>query len=140
MRLRHGGILEEWEPRSTGRKRRLAAVFAVLIALAAGFVLGHWSSDRLSQQLADEAAAQARHSLAAAVCAEAFMRQPAARERLAERAQAGWEERGEKVAQGGWATMPDEAEPQEGAAARCALRLGEAYTSMQKTTPVSARE
>jgi hypothetical protein len=76
--------------------------------------------------MADEAAMASRNQLAAAVCAEHFLRAADARARLAKLQALDWWERDDHVAAGGWATMPGDNEADSAVAQMCATRLTEA--------------
>jgi hypothetical protein len=136
---RHAAFLDDWEGRRTKKSRRRKVLFGLAVAVLAGFSFGYWAGNEEGRKLARAAAADARQQLAAAVCTERFLRQREAAARLAALMQAGWDERGELVAKGGWATMPDRPEPSAAVAARCAIRLGEAYTSVRKSLPISGQ-
>lgn len=137
--MRRQAFLDDWEGRRTRKSRRRKQLFGLAVALVAGFSFGYWTGDQSGRKRAGAAAADARQQLAAAVCTERFMGQGEAAARLAALMQADWDERGELVAKGGWATMPDRTEPSAAVAARCAIRLGEAYTAVRKAQPISAR-
>ena len=101
------------------------ATGCVAATLVLGFGPGGWVSAGTAQKRIDEAAASARQELAAAVCVEEFMSAKDAGAQLAKLVQAGWYERGELVAKGGWATMPDRKEPNSAVATMCAEKLAE---------------
>lgn len=126
------------EERSAGRMR---TVWMSLACTAGGLLLGFevagWMSDGAVQRQAEQAAANARLQLAAAVCAERFMQQADAPSRLAKLAALGRQERSKLLAEGGWATMPDRKAPSSEAAMRCGIELGERYTAVHKATPIS---
>lgn len=101
------------------------AAGCVAATLVLGFGPGGWTSAGTAQKRIDEAAASARHELAAAVCVEEFMSAKDAHAQLAKLVQTGWYERSEMVAKGGWATMPDRKEPSSAVATMCAEKLAE---------------
>jgi hypothetical protein len=101
------------------------AIACVVATLIVGFGFGGWVTGGTAQRMADEAAVAARHQLAAAVCAEEFMRAADARARLAKLQQLEWWERDDHVAAGGWATMPGDKEADGVVAEMCATRLAE---------------
>jgi hypothetical protein len=113
-------------------------VGAVAATLVIGFGFGGWVTGGAAQKMADEAANAAHAKLAAAVCAEDFLRAANARERLAKLQSLEWWERDEKLVAGGWATMPGETEPGLGVAIQCATRLSDHADAQAKATPVSA--
>ena len=101
------------------------AVAAVIGTLIVGFGLAGWVTGGTAKKMADEAAATSRNQLAAAVCAEHFMRSADAKLRLAKlQALESWE-RDDHLVNGGWATMPGEKEPDSTVAQLCATRLAD---------------
>jgi hypothetical protein len=111
------------------RPTRTQLVWTVLVGIVAtliiGFGPGGWVTGGTARAMADEAAASSRHELAAAVCAEHFMRAADARARLAKLQALEWWKRDDHVAEGGWATMPGEKEADGVVAQMCATRLAE---------------
>lgn len=93
--------------------------------LVVGFGLAGWVTGGTHGKLVAEAAANARHELAAAVCVEEFLAAKDAKATLVKLRDSGWYERGEILAKGGFATMPDRKEPNTVVAAMCAARLTE---------------
>jgi hypothetical protein len=119
-------ILNRWrEYRPTKEHLIWSMVLTAVAILVLGFGPGGWVTGGTAQQRADEAASGARHQLAAAVCAEAFMRAADARTRLAKLEALSWWERDEHVAKAGFATMPGEKEADATVASLCATRLSE---------------
>ena len=119
-------IMQRW---SEFRPTKEHLFWTVLVGIAAtliiGFGPGGWVTGGTAKEMADEAAATSRNELAAAVCAEHFMRAADARARLAKLQALDWWKRDEHVANGGWATMPGEKEPNSAAAQLCAARLAD---------------
>jgi hypothetical protein len=113
----------DWQPDKTQVFWISAA--AVVATLILGFGFAGWTSAGTSREQAEQAANEARHQLATAVCTEEFMRTADARTRLANLQDASWYERDEIVSAGGFATMPDRKEPNIVVAAMCASRLAE---------------
>jgi hypothetical protein len=111
---------------------------AVAATLVVGFGFAGWVTGGTAEKMANEAANAAHDQLAAAVCAEQFLRAANARERLAKLQSLEWWERDDKLAADGWATMPGETEPALGVPIRCATRLSEHAEALAKATPVSA--
>lgn len=101
------------------------AVACVVATLVIGFGFGGWVTGGTARKMADEAAAASHNQLAAAVCAEQFMRAADARTRLAKLQALQWWERDDLVAAGGWATMPGEKEANGVVAEMCATRLAD---------------
>lgn len=117
---------QRWEDyRPTKTHTFWIAAGCVVATLILGFGPGGWVSGGTAQKRIDEAATEARQKLATAVCVEEFMRAKDANARLARLMQAGWYERSEFVAKGGWATMPDRKEPNSAVATMCAAELAE---------------
>ena len=76
------GALKRWiEYRPTKEHVVWIGVGCIVATLVAGFGLGGWVTGGTAQRMADEAAAASRHQLAAAVCADHFMRAADARAR-----------------------------------------------------------
>ena len=101
------------------------AIGSVIAVLVIGFGLGGWVTGGTARKVADEAAAAAHNQLAAAVCAEHFMRASDARARLAKLEQLPFWERDDYVSAGGWGTMPGEKEASSAVTEMCAARLAE---------------
>jgi hypothetical protein len=114
--------------RPTKEQTLWTAVGCIIATLVLGFGLGGWMTGGTAQKMAAEAAATSRHELAAAVCAEEFMRAADARARLEKLKGLQWYERDELVAAGGWATMPGEKEAKSVVAEICAARLADQRT------------
>ena len=109
----------------------------IVATLVLGFGLGGWVTAGTAQKMAAEVAASSRHELAAAVCAEDFMRAANARATLAKLKGLEWYQRDDLVAAGGWATMPGEKEANSVVAEMCATRLADQAEPAAKATPVS---
>lgn len=101
------------------------AASAVVVTLIIGFGFAGWVGAGTAQKRIDEAAANARHELAAAVCVEDFMADKEAAKRLGKLKDATWYDRREFLANGGWATMPDRKEANVIVAGMCAEKLAE---------------
>jgi hypothetical protein len=131
-------IVQRWEEyRPTKEQTLWIALGGIIATLIVGFGLSGWVTGGTAQKMAEEAAAASRHQLAAAVCAEEFMRAADARTRLAKLKGLEWYERDDLVASGGWATMPGEKEANTVVAELCANRLAEQAEAGAKATPVS---
>jgi hypothetical protein len=98
----------------------IACIAATLIA---GFGAAGWVTGETSRRMAADAATDARHLLAAAVCVEEFMAAANAGARLEKLRDSTWYQRGDLIAAGGWATMPDKTEPNNAVASACAEKL-----------------
>jgi hypothetical protein len=101
------------------------AIACVVATLIIGFGFGGWVTGGTALRMAGEAAVAARNELAAAVCAEEFMRATDARARIAKLEALEWWERDDHLAAGGWATMPGDKEANGTVATMCAARLAE---------------
>lgn len=101
------------------------AVAAIAVVLVAGFGGAGWVTAGTLHEKVAEAAADARHTLATAVCVDGFMAADDARGRLAKLQSATWYERSELIAKSGWATMPDRDKPNDTVAGMCGARLAE---------------
>jgi hypothetical protein len=119
-------IMQRWnEYRPTKEHAFWLAAGSVVATLVIGFGFAGWVTGGSALKAADEAAAASHDKLAAAVCAEEFMRAADARTRLAKLTALEWWERDDLVAGGGWATMPGEKEASSVVAEMCATRLTE---------------
>jgi hypothetical protein len=94
---------------------------AIAATLLIGFGPGRWVTSGTAQEMAAEAARNARQELAAAVCVEEFMGAANTGARLEQIKTATWFERDDLVTE--WATMPDEAQPSSVVASTCAAEL-----------------
>ncbi len=101
------------------------AAACVVATLVIGFGFGGWVTGGTASKMADQAAAASHNQLAAAVCAEQFMRAADARTRLAKLQALEWWERDDLVVAGGWATMPGEKQADGVVAEMCAARLAD---------------
>jgi hypothetical protein len=119
-------IMQRWSEYQPAKEHLFwTVIIGIAATLIIGFGPGGWVTGGTAQKRADEAAAASHHQLAAAVCAEHFMRAADARTRLAKLQALQWWERDEHVAKGGWATMPGEKEADSAVAQLCATRLSE---------------
>lgn len=101
------------------------AAGAVAATLIAGFGMAGWVTGGSARQQISEAASQARHELATAICVRQFMAAADVKARLAKLSDASWYDRSEMIARGGYATMPDRKEPNGVVASLCAGKLSE---------------
>jgi hypothetical protein len=100
-----------------------ACAGCVVATMVVGFTWGGWMTGAGAREMAEEAAAGARHDLAAAICVERFKAGgDMAAQLTALKGQQSWG-RGTFIEKGGWAKMPDGAEPTKGAATLCATQL-----------------
>jgi hypothetical protein len=119
-------IMQRWsEYRPTKEHLLWIVAISVVATLIIGFGPGGWVTGGTARTMADEAAATSRNQLAAAVCAEHFLRAADARARLAKLKALEWWERDDHLADGGWATMPGEKEANGAVAQLCATRLSD---------------
>lgn len=137
--VRIDALRERWETYRPSKTQAFwIAVAAVAATLIIGFAFAGWVTGGTAQKQIAEAAAGARHELAAAVCVEEFMAEKEAAVRLVKLKDAGWYERSELLANGGWATMPDRKEPNNAVAAMCAEKLSEMQPPAAAVVPASA--
>jgi hypothetical protein len=88
-----------------------------------GFTWGGWMTAGGARKMAEEAAASARYDLAAAICVQRFKAGgDMAAQLTALKDLKAWN-RGSFIEKGGWATMPDRAEPSNRVAKLCATQL-----------------
>jgi hypothetical protein len=119
-------ITQRWtEYRPTKEHAFWFAAGSVVATLVVGFGFAGWVTGGSAQKAAEQAALASHDKLAAAVCAEEFMRAADARARLAKLTALEWWERDDLVAGGGWATMPGEEEASSVVAEMCATRLAD---------------
>jgi hypothetical protein len=114
--------------RWVGYKATKATLFwscaaCAVATIVVGFTWGGWTTAGTARSMADAAAASARDELAAAVCVARFQAAGDAPAQLVALKALGSWDRGSFVQKGGWATMPDKAEPAKGVARLCADRL-----------------
>lgn len=99
------------------------AAGAVVATLVIGFGPGGWTTASSAQALADNAATQARQTLAAAVCLNEFKRTADLGTKLEAVKRAAWHERNDLVIREGWARMPDEEDSSWVVAGMCAEQI-----------------
>jgi len=100
-----------------------ACAGCIAATLVVGFTWGGWMTGGGARKMAEEAAASARYDLAAAICVERFKAGgDMAAQLTALKDLQGWN-RGSFIENGGWAKMPDRAEPTSRAATLCATQL-----------------
>ncbi len=119
-------LRQRWDDyRLTKTQAFWLAAGSVVATLVIGFGMAGWVTGGSAQKQVSEAATNARQELATVICVEEFMAQADAKARLAKLSDASWYERGEIVAKGGWATMPDRKDPNSVVATLCAGKLAE---------------
>jgi hypothetical protein len=128
-------LLERWEDYRPSKTQMFwVAVGAIVVTLVIGFGPAGWVTAGKARQMVGEAAGNARHELATAVCVEDFLRDADAGARLKQVKQAVWYERDRLVADGGWATMPDRKEPNSLVASMCSAQLARLDESRLRAT------
>lgn len=133
-RMRQG-----WEDyRPTKTQTAWFGAGCIAATLIVGFGFAGWVTGGTAHKQLTEASANARHELATAVCIEDFMAGKNAGAMLVKLKDAGWYERSELLAKGGWATMPDRKEPNSVVAAMCASQLSEMQAPVAGVTATSA--
>ena len=131
-------LRERWDAyRPTKTETAWFGVGCIAATLVLGFGVAGWVTGGTAQKRIDEAAANARNELAAAVCVDEFMAAKNSSTALAKLKEAGWYDRNELVAKGGWATLPGSKEPDSTVAAMCASRLAEMQAPTAALTPTS---
>lgn len=119
-------LMDRWDDYQVTKTQTFwFAAACVAATLVLGFTAGGWVTGGTAGERIAEAATNARHELATAVCVKRFMQAADAAPRLEKLKQAIWHERDELVSAGGWATMPDRKEPSIVLAELCASELAE---------------
>jgi hypothetical protein len=119
-------LRQRWEEyRLTKTQAFWLAAGSVVVTLIVGFAAAGWVTGGTAEKRVAEAATNARHELATAICVDEFMADANAGPRLAKLNDASWYDRSEIVAKGGWATMPDRNEANSVVATLCAGKLAE---------------
>jgi hypothetical protein len=119
-------LRQRWDDyRLTKTQAFWLAAGSVVATLVVGFGMAGWVTGGTAAKQVAEAASSARQELATAICVQEFMAAADAKSRLAKLGEATWYDRGEMVAKGGWATMPDRKEPSSVVATLCAGKLSE---------------
>lgn len=109
------------------------AAGSVAATLIVGFAYAGWVTGGKAEQLRLGAAQEARQTLAAAVCAEEFMQAEGAKARLAALGKLPYYLRSDRLAEDGWATMPDRKDPNTDVARLCAGHLAEKEAAAQES-------
>ena len=101
---RYDSIRRKWEDY---RPSKTAAFWFAALCVAAALIIGFgpagWVTGATAEQRVNDTTLAARQELAAAICVEEFMATNDAQARLAKLRDAGYWERSELVATGGWA-------------------------------------
>jgi hypothetical protein len=119
-------LRQRWDDyRLTKTQAFWLAAGSVVATLIVGFGMAGWVTGGTADKRVAEAATNARQELATAICVDEFMAAADAKAKLAKLNDATWYDRGEMVAKGGWATMPDRKEPNSVVATLCAGKLAE---------------
>ena len=107
-----------------------ACAGSVIAATIVGFSWGGWVTGGSAQEMAEDAAAQGRQEVAAAVCVDRFMAAPDAGIQLtALQEMTSSYAQGRFVQDGGWASMSESSTDNRKAAGLCADALAERDTS-----------
>lgn len=131
-------LVQRWsEYRPTVKRVFGIALGSSALTLLVGFGLGGWVTGGTARQMAEQAAAASHDQLAAAVCAEQFLRAADAGQRLKKLQSLLWWERDDRIAADGWATMPGETAASAEVAEMCATSLAKHADTAAKATPVS---
>jgi hypothetical protein len=117
-------LSQRWVEYRPSKTEAFWTAFGCVVAtLVIGFGFAGWVTAGTAEEMAQAAADNARHNLAAAICVDEFMQAKDAKTRLANLKKADWFQRDEIVAGNGWATMPDRKEPNTLVAEMCATKL-----------------
>jgi hypothetical protein len=120
-----GNLGQRWaEYRASKATLFWACVGSIVATIVIGFSWGGWTTGGSAEEMASEAAEQAREQLAAAVCVERFTQGAEARSRLSSfQGLSSSYERSNFIRDGAWAIMPGSDEASYGAARTCAEEL-----------------
>ena len=100
-----------------------ACVVSIVATMIVGFAWGGWVKGSTAEEMATEAAAGARATLAAAICVSQFGAADTATDQLASlKGMDSWK-RDTFIEEAGWVTMPGDKSPVAGAAVLCAEQL-----------------
>jgi hypothetical protein len=110
-----------WQPTKTTLLWACAA--SVVATMIVGFGWAGWSTGGSARKMADEAAAGARHQLAAAICVDRFMKSPDAGVQLTALKDLSSYRQSSFIRDGSWALMPDKKDVAYEAASQCAATL-----------------
>ena len=109
-------------------------VGAVVVTMIVGFTWGGWVRGSTAHEMAENAAADFRHDLAAAICVDRFMAAPDAQAQLADlKKESSWSRSG-VIAKGDWARMPDTKEASRDVTSLCAERLADLEPAIEQNT------
>ena len=136
-------IQQRWENFQLNKTQVFWVCAGVMAAtLIGGFGFAGCVSGGRAQSMATEAAENARRELAVAVCVDDFVHERDAAARLAKLKSAEFYQRGDLIATGGFATMPDRKEADDAVASRCAAALEEVKlpAAPGKAMPVSVKK
>jgi hypothetical protein len=100
-----------------------ACAGCTVATMVVGFTWGGWATGGGARKMAEEAAASARYDLAAAICVDRFKAGDDMAAQLTALKELQTWNRGTFIEKGGWAKMPDGAEPTGPAAKQCATQL-----------------
>ena len=126
-------IQQRWENFQLNKTQVFWVCAGVVAAtLIGGFGFAGWVSGGRAQSMAAEAAENARRDLAVAVCVDDFVHERDAVARLAKLKSTEFYQRGDIIATGVFATMPDRKEADGAVASRCAAALEEVKLPVAK--------
>lgn len=129
-------FLTEYQP--TKEHALWFGVGCVVATLVIGFGVAGWVTGGTAKKMADESASTSRQQLAAAVCAQRFLRAADSQARLAKLTKLEWYERDDVVVKAGFAKMPGEQEASSEVAEMCASRLVERADAARRSAPAAA--
>ena len=110
-----------WQPTKATLFWSCAA--SVVATMIIGFSWGGWTTGGSAREMADDAAASARHQLAAAICVDRFMRAPDAGIQLTALKDLSSYRQSSFIRDGVWAVMPDKKDAAYEVANQCAASL-----------------
>jgi hypothetical protein len=110
-----------WQPTKATLFWSCAA--SVVATMIIGFTWGGWTTGGSAREMADDAAAGARHQLAAAICVDRFMKAPDVGVQLTALQDLSSYRQSSFIRDGSWALMPDKKDVAYEAANQCAAAL-----------------
>lgn len=134
----HESLANRWaEYRPTKTTWFWSAAFVAVGTMVAGFTVGGWTTGGTAQEMAQDAAHDARAELASVLCVQRFAAAPDASSQWAELKEASSYQRDNFIEDGGWTTFAAMEEAVPGAADLCADELV-AMESLPTTSAVAA--
>jgi hypothetical protein len=133
------GLKQRWEEfRPSKTATFWSCVACIGLTMLVGFTWGGWVTGGTSEEMAQEAASDARAQLAATVCVDRFLEAPDATMKLASLKKADSWNRGDLIEDAGWVTLSGMKEPVPQAADLCVTRLMTAEATPAKDAAAAA--